>query len=50
MEKGLGYISMQERLRLVGGEINISSQARRGARIDVLIPLKLSNIKSKEDL
>jgi PAS domain S-box-containing protein len=50
MEKGLGFISMQERLRLVGGEINISSQARRGARIDVLIPLKLSNIKSKEDL
>lgn len=43
MEKGLGFISMQERLRLVGGEINISSQARRGARIDVLIPLKFRN-------
>jgi two-component system sensor histidine kinase NreB len=49
MEKGLGFISMQERLRLVGGEINISSQARRGARIDVLIPLN-SRTKSKEDL
>jgi signal transduction histidine kinase len=49
MEKGLGFISMQERLRLVGGEINISSQARRGARIDVLIPLNFRT-KSKEDI
>jgi PAS domain S-box-containing protein len=47
MEKGLGFISMQERLRLVGGEINIYSQPRRGTRIDVSIPLKreLSNLK-----
>jgi signal transduction histidine kinase len=39
MQKGLGFISMQERLRLVGGEINIYSQPRRGTRIDVSIPL-----------
>lgn len=39
MEKGLGFISMQERLRLVGGEIKIFSQPRRGTRIDVLVPL-----------
>lgn len=39
MEKGLGFISMQERLRLVGGEINIYSQSRCGTRIDVSIPL-----------
>ena len=39
MEQGLGFISMQERLRLVGGEINIFSQPRRGTRIDVSIPL-----------
>jgi PAS domain S-box-containing protein len=49
MEKGLGFISMQERLRLVGGEINISSQARRGARIDVVIPLNRQP-QIKEDL
>jgi signal transduction histidine kinase len=39
MAQGLGFISMQERLRLVGGEINIFSQPRRGTRIDVSIPL-----------
>jgi len=38
--KGLGFISMQERLRLVGGEINICSQPRHGTRIDVSIPLR----------
>ena len=38
-ERGLGFISMQERLRLVGGEINVYSQPRRGTRIDVSIPL-----------
>jgi PAS domain S-box-containing protein len=42
MDKGLGFISMHERLRLVGGEIKISSQPLRGTRIDVVIPL-LSN-------
>ena len=39
MDKGLGFISMHERLRLVGGEIKICSQPLRGTRIDVLIPL-----------
>lgn len=38
MDKGLGFISMHERLRLVGGEIKICSQPQRGTRIDVLIP------------
>ena len=42
MDKGLGFISMHERLRLVGGEIKISSQPLRGTRINVVIPL-LSN-------
>lgn len=37
--KGLGFISMRERLRLVGGEISIRSQARSGTQIDVLVPL-----------
>jgi PAS domain S-box-containing protein len=39
MEKGLGFISMRERLRLVSGEITIHSQPRRGTRIDVFVPL-----------
>ena len=39
MEKGLGFISMQERLRLVNGEITIRSQPRRGTRIYVFVPL-----------
>jgi len=39
MEKGLGFISMQERLRLIGGEIKIYSQPRRGTRIDASVPL-----------
>ena len=39
MDKGLGFISMKERLRIVGGEINISSSPRRGTRIDVSVLL-----------
>ena len=39
MEKGLGFISMKERLRIVGGEINIRSQPKLGTRIEVLVPL-----------
>ena len=43
MDKGLGFISMHERLRLVGGEIKICSQPRHGTRIDVLVPLSSKN-------
>lgn len=39
MDRGLGFISMHERLRLVGGDIKICSQPRHGTRIDVLVPL-----------
>jgi len=39
MDKGLGFISMHERLRLVDGEIKIASRPQRGTRIEVLIPL-----------
>jgi two-component system, NarL family, sensor kinase len=40
MKNGLGFISMGERLRLVGGEISIHSQPSRGAQIDVWVPLE----------
>jgi PAS domain S-box-containing protein len=39
MDKGLGFISMHERLRLVDGKIKIYSEPQRGTRIDVLVPL-----------
>ena len=48
MEKGLGFISMHERLRLVGGEIRIYSQPRRGTRIDASVPLNSQTSRSKE--
>jgi PAS domain S-box-containing protein len=39
MKRGLGFISMRERLRLVGGEIFIHSRPSRGTQIDVSVPL-----------
>lgn len=41
MEKGLGFISMKERLHLLGGELKVSSKPLRGTRIEVTVPLKL---------
>ncbi len=37
--KGLGFISMKERLHLVGGTIRIESRPLRGTSISVSIPL-----------
>jgi signal transduction histidine kinase len=37
-KQGLGFISMRERLRLVGGRISIHSQPSGGTQIDVLVP------------
>jgi signal transduction histidine kinase len=39
-KKGLGFISMRERLRLVGGEFSILSQPLHGTQLDVLVPLQ----------
>lgn len=41
MERGLGFISMKERLHLVGGKIDVYSKPLRGTRIEVSVPLKL---------
>lgn len=38
MTSGLGFTSMRERLRIVGGDIRIDSQTMRGTRIEVVIP------------
>jgi len=39
MEKGLGFISMKERLHVLGGRINVYSRPLRGTRIEVLVPV-----------
>lgn len=44
MEKGLGFISMKERLHIVGGQINVYSKPQRGTRIEVSVPLKLEAV------
>ncbi len=38
--RGLGLWSMQERVRLLGGQFEIHSETHRGTRIDVRVPLK----------
>jgi PAS domain S-box-containing protein len=43
MEKGLGFISMKERLHVLGGQMNVYSKLLRGTRIEVSVPLKLDS-------
>lgn len=43
MEKGLGFISMKERLHLLGGVMNVYSRPLRGTRIEISVPLKLKS-------
>ena len=37
--RGLGFISMRERLHVVGGELNVHSEPKCGTRIEVSVPL-----------
>ena len=39
LKKGLGLVSMKERLRLVGGNISIHSQPSNGTYIEAGVPL-----------
>ena len=39
LTKGLGFISMKERLRLVNGELRIISRVSHGTRIEATVPL-----------
>lgn len=41
MEKGLGFVSMKERLHVLGGQISVYSKPLRGTRLEVSVPLKL---------
>ncbi|MCM3902452.1 MAG: histidine kinase, partial [Pyrinomonadaceae bacterium] len=45
---GLGFISMKERVHILGGKMQISSQPRCGTRINVAVPLRLVTIIDKE--
>jgi signal transduction histidine kinase len=49
MEKGLGFLSMRERLNLVNGEIRVYSQPRRGTRIEVSVPFGNESKSQRED-
>jgi PAS domain S-box-containing protein len=39
LKPGLGFVSMRERLRLVGGQITVESQPTRGTRLDIRVPI-----------
>jgi PAS domain S-box-containing protein len=39
MEKGLGFVSMRERLHFVGGDMKVFSEPGNGTRIRVAVPL-----------
>ena len=43
MKKGLGFTSMRERLRIVGGEMQVHSQPMHGTVIEVCVPQKLED-------
>jgi signal transduction histidine kinase len=40
LTKGLGITSMQERVRVVGGDFSITSAPGRGTRVKITVPLK----------
>jgi len=50
IKKGLGFISMKERLRLVDGDLQIYSQPLRGTRIEVHVPLRRGNVLKNDQL
>lgn len=46
--RGLGLVSMRERLHLVGGTLSIQSQPRHGTRIEARVPLVSRSTASNE--
>lgn len=47
---GLGLVSMQERLKLVQGELAVSSQAKRGTTIHARVPLSSLSTKGQTEV
>jgi PAS domain S-box-containing protein len=43
MEKGLGFLSIKERLHILGGEMNVYSKPLHGTRLEVSLPLKVDS-------
>ena len=50
MEKGLGFISMKERLHVLGGRMNVYSRLLRGTRIEITVPLRSEPDSPNPDL
>jgi PAS domain S-box-containing protein len=46
---GLGLISMRERVRLIGGQLTIESQASDGTRVRVCVPLSAGTTQSTSE-
>jgi signal transduction histidine kinase len=44
--KGIGLHSMEERLRYLGGQLQIRSVLMKGTRIDASLPLKMTDRKA----
>lgn len=42
-EEGLGLVSIQERVRLVGGRLEVDSQPRHGTELKVHVPIRATN-------
>src|SRR5579863_1849286 len=42
-ERGIGIRSIEERLRLLAGELEIQSRPMEGTRIDAWLPLKMAS-------
>jgi PAS domain S-box-containing protein len=49
MKKGLGFISMRERIRLIGGGIHVYSQPQRGTRIEASVPLQRDRLAESNE-
>jgi PAS domain S-box-containing protein len=48
-DKGLGILSMRERLRLVNGKLSIDALPQHGTRIDVNVPLSYAAFLQEEE-
>jgi PAS domain S-box-containing protein len=48
IKKGLGLLSMRERLRLIGGTISIESRPSHGTRIEATVPLERTGQEAEE--
>jgi len=43
-ERGLGLISMRERVRLVGGTMRVNSSPLQGTAVEAVVPIPMSGV------